>query len=150
MINKRIFVSTCPFSADFGHKKHGRLWEQLIFPYDKLKTAYEHWFVTPIQIVAELRDPRKLKKPKRGLNRVAIVPTQFQLGNFGITTQFLPNSAVDPNNSSLADMSMTSSNGGHGAEATSGDEDDETETSTPNHLVMDIKREPQDADMPEV
>jgi len=48
-----------------GHKKFGRLWEQIIFPYEKLKTAYSHWHITPIQIVAELRDPNKLKKPKR-------------------------------------------------------------------------------------
>lgn len=48
-----------------GHKKFGRLWEQIIFPYDRLKTAYAHWHITPIQVVAELRDPNKLKKPKR-------------------------------------------------------------------------------------
>jgi len=48
-----------------GHKKFGRLWEQIIFPYEKLKTAFAHWHITPIQIVAELRDPNKLKKPKR-------------------------------------------------------------------------------------
>merc|ERR1719278_2186150 len=48
-----------------GHKKFGRLWEQIVFPYEKLKTAYAHWHITPIQIVAELRDPNKLKKPKR-------------------------------------------------------------------------------------
>lgn len=48
-----------------GHKKFGRLWEEIIFPFDKVKTAYLHWHITPIQIVAELRDPNKLKKPKR-------------------------------------------------------------------------------------
>ena len=51
--------------SDHGHKKFGRLWEQIIFPYDRLKTAYAHWHITPIQVVAELRDPNKLKKPKR-------------------------------------------------------------------------------------
>lgn len=48
-----------------GHKKFGRLWEEIVFPYDKLKNAHLHWQITPIQIVAELRDPNKLKKPKR-------------------------------------------------------------------------------------
>merc|ERR1712176_1640469 len=48
-----------------GHKKFGRLWEQIIFPYEKIKMAYSCWHITPIQIVAELRDPNKLKKPKR-------------------------------------------------------------------------------------
>ena len=37
----------------------------MIFPYDKIKNAYSCWHITPIQIVAELRDPNKLKKPKR-------------------------------------------------------------------------------------
>ena len=51
--------------SDHGHKKFGRLWEQIIFPYDRLKSSYSCWHITPIQIVAELRDPKKLKKPKR-------------------------------------------------------------------------------------
>jgi hypothetical protein len=60
--------------GNFGNKKHGRLWELIIFPYDKLKSAYEHWSVCPIQIVAELRDPNKSKNPKRYIKRVIQQP----------------------------------------------------------------------------
>ena len=58
-------TKNCYLITDHGHKKFGRLWEQIIFPYDRLKSSYSCWHITPIQIVAELRDPKKLKKPKR-------------------------------------------------------------------------------------
>jgi hypothetical protein len=73
--------------SDHGHKKFGRLWEQIVFPYENLKTDYAHWHITPIQIVAELRDPNKLKKPKRPdliQQNMALLPYRY-LTNYSRT-----------------------------------------------------------------
>jgi len=101
-----------------GHKKFGRLWEQIVFPYEKLKTAYAHWHITPIQIVAELRDPNKLKKPKRPdliQQNMALLPYRQNGADF---------SAGSPFSLPLPDFS----------------DDDSVDSKHPK--FMDIKREP--------
>ena len=64
------------FFSDHGHKKFGRLWEQIVFPYEKLKTAYTHWHITPIQILAELRDPNR---PDLIQQNMAFLPYRYFL-----------------------------------------------------------------------
>jgi len=100
-----------------GHKKFGRLWEQLIFPYDKIKNAYSCWHITPIQIVAELRDPNKLKKPKRPdlIQAQAALPLPYR--------------------QNPADLAIN----GFPYDTTSDEESDHK-----SRLMMDIKREPLD------
>ena len=102
---------------DHGHKKFGRLWEQLIFPYDKIKNAYSCWHITPIQIVAELRDPNKLKKPKRPdlIQAQAALPLPYR--------------------QNPADLAIN----GFPYDTTSDEESDHK-----SRLMMDIKREPLD------
>ena len=107
---------------DHGHKKFGRLWEQIIFPYDKLATAYAHWVISPIQIVAELRDPTKLKKPKRP--ELIHPPT---------TLQFRQNSA---------DLNGAPNFGGQFDAPLS---DEEAEHSR-QRMFLDIKKEPYEED----
>ena len=103
--------------SDHGHKKFGRLWEQIIFPYEKIKMAYSCWHITPIQIVAELRDPNKLKKPKR--------PDLIQ-AQAGLPLPYRQNPADLPNGAYLYDN-------------TSDEESDQR-----SRLMMDIKKEPMD------
>jgi len=64
------------FFSDHSHKKFGRLWEQIVFPYEKLKTAYTHWHITPIQILAELRDPNR---PDLIQQNMAFLPYRYFL-----------------------------------------------------------------------
>merc|ERR1712186_218815 len=91
--------------------------EQLIFPYDKIKNAYSCWHITPIQIVAELRDPNKLKKPKRPdlIQAQAALPLPYR--------------------NNPADLAIN----GFPYDTTSDEESDHK-----SRLMMDIKREPVD------
>lgn len=98
------------------------MWEQIIFPYDKLTTAYAHWVITPIQIVAELRDPTKLKKPKRP-----------ELIHPPMTLQFRQNSAdINGTPTSYAQFDQPLS-------------DEEAEHSR-QRMFLDIKKEPYEED----
>lgn len=79
--------------------------------------AYSCWHITPIQIVAELRDPNKLKKPKR--------PDLIQ-AQAGLPLPYRQNPADLPNGAYLYDN-------------TSDEESDQR-----SRLMMDIKKEPMD------
>ena len=89
----------------------------MIFPYDKIKNAYSCWHITPIQIVAELRDPNKLKKPKRPdlIQAQAALPLPYR--------------------NNPADLAIN----GFPYDTTSDEESDHK-----SRLMMDIKREPVD------
>ena len=75
-LNSFLNSITLFFFSDHGHKKFGRLREQIVFPYEKLKTAYTHWHITPIQILAELRDPNR---PDLIQQNMAFLPYRYFL-----------------------------------------------------------------------